>query len=231
MKKKSKKKKKQKQYDMSIVLAILALLTLLAAVAGASFAYFTFSSSVISGSTTFNVSIETPGSLTLTATTPTMHIRTTAVDFKTTNVGTYWSTATEADYVNNSESNVINTLAVTGGSNAETVYECTYSLAVVTTGLPATGMKSSGEYVVYITGIGETITLDMGNTSNRNKTYTVTRFVTSTTPKTLNAYAKLVNLNDTQNYLQDKTIVTTFTATGISCIAVASAGTDSIIDN
>ena len=213
----------------AMALTIIAVVTLLTAVVGATFAYFTFSATISSGTNTITATTGSVGNVTLTATNPAMHITTTAVDFKQGTPGTYWATITNGTaYQTTEETDVINTLAVTGGDSA-TVYQCTYTLGVVTTGLPASGMAASGEYVVYISGIGaSTITLDMGTTANRSKSYTVVRYITGSTSATLSASAKLVNTSSEQDYLQDKTIVTTFTSSSLSCETVASAGTDSI---
>ena len=208
-----------------LVLTAIAVVTLLTAVVGATFAYFTFTSTISSGTNTITSTTGTVGNVTLTATTAAMHITTAAAQFAESAKGTtYYATSTAANYVGSAETNVINTLQAGTGADGN-IYECTYSLAVVTTGLPS-GL-TAGDYVVTISGVS-TINLDMATAANASKTYTVKRYLSGTTAKTISASAKLVNSEAVQNYLQDQTIVTTFTASGLSCTLVASAGTDTM---
>ena len=114
----------------TIILSIIALVTLLTAVVGATFAYFTFNATISSSTNTITATTGSVGNVTLTATTPALHITTDAYDFRQNSSAlTYWATSTSSNYKSTEEVNVINTLAVSGGS-ANTIYECTYNLEV-----------------------------------------------------------------------------------------------------
>lgn len=217
----------------TIILTIIAVVTLLGVVAGATFAYFTFTSTISSDTNTITGTTGSVGSITLTSSTTALHITTVAEDFSETNKGdVYWSTNSTTDnYRTSSSSYKMHDLKVTGGAD-NTIYKCTYTLTLTTTGLPESGVKA-GDYVVYFKDSADnnfTKSLDMATVANRTASYTITRYLTGPSTKSINGYSKLTNRDADQNYLQGLTIVTSYTASNLSCEIVSSVGTDSFVE-
>ncbi len=219
----------------TMLLTVIAVATLLVAVVGATFAYFT-AVNVDNASTTAATTVEDVGLVSLSSG-QALHLDVTAEDFSKAAAGengvTYYAqpAAGRAESASNDE---VLAITVEGGSDTA-VYECSFDLAVTTTGT-ATGTTEfpavvEKDLVLTLGGSFNDLngSYDMATTANRTLSKKVHVYLTGAdATKNITAEVALTNSTATQNSLKGANITTTFAATNLVCDTVATAGTDSV---
>ena len=222
----------------TMLLTVIAVATLLVAVVGATFAYFT-AVNVDNASTTAATTVEDVGLVSLSSG-QALHLDVTAEDFSkaaATNGGTDGKTyyaQPAPGRAEQAENDEVLAITVDGGSK-DAVYECTFNLAVTTTGT-ATGTTEfpavvEEDLVLTLGGSfsGLNGNYDMATTANRTLSKTVKVYLTGAdATKNITAEVALRNSTTTQDSLKGANITTTFAATNLVCDTVANAGTDSV---
>ena len=220
----------------TMLLTVIAVATLLVAVVGATFAYFT-AVNVDNASTTAATTVEDVGLVSLSSG-QALHLDVTAEDFSKAAAGaegvTYYAQPTAGTRDESASNDEVLAITVEGGSDSA-VYECTFNLAVTTTGT-ATGTTEfpavvEKDLVLTLGGSFNDLngSYDMATTANRTLSKTVKVYLTGAdATKNITAEVALRNSTTTQDSLKGANITTTFAATNLVCDTVATAETDSV---
>ncbi len=214
-------KKKQK------VMILIGVVTLLIAVLGATYAYFQISTNTESSNTNITGSTPAKSLVTLKPGTDNLHLNISAGDMSYENkTKEYYATDAEAKSYEENESDGTKTIAsveLTGGE-ATTKYSCTAKLTVskVTEPLEEADtmveVLQPGDMILQFKGniISEKLDLSELKTTG-SKEYNLKFKVTGNTPEEIQAYIKLVNKEEQQNYLAGKKLNINISTSELKC--------------
>ncbi len=213
-------KKKQK------VMLLIGLVTLLIAVLGATYAYFQINTNNESSNTNITGSTPPKSLVTLKGVTSNLHLNISASDMSLANANKeYYATDVEAKSYEDNETDGTKTIAsveLTGGE-ATTKYSCTAKLTVskVTEEENADTMievLQPGDMILQFKGniISEKLDLSELKTTG-SKEYNLKFKVTGNTPEEIQAYIKLVNKEEQQNYLAGKKLNIDINTSDLKC--------------
>ncbi len=212
-------KKKQK------VAILIGIVTLLIAVLGATYAYFQIDTNTESSNTKITGSTPDSSLVTLTPGTDNLHLNISASDMSLANATKeYYGTDGDEPYVGTEDlgTKTIASVELTGGE-ATTKYSCTAKLTVskVTEDENADTMIDvlhSGDMILQFKGniINNNLDLSELNPSGK-KEYDLKFNISGGTPEEIQAYIKLVNKNETQNYLSGKKLSIDISTSELKC--------------
>ena len=200
-------KKKQK------VALLIGLVTLLLAVLGSTYAFFQIDTDTNSSNTNITGSTPDKSLVTLQGETSNLHLNISASDMSLNNVNNeYYATNAEGKAYEDNETDGTKTIAsveLTGGE-ATTTYSCTAKLTVSRVALPEEESEAKdmievlqpGDMFLQFKGNIISNILDISMLKEAGKIeYNLKFKVTGNTPEVIQAYIKLINKEEPQNYL------------------------------
>ena len=187
-----------------IITLVVGTVTLLVLIISSTYAYFQVSTA--NNNTNSNVTVKTgkPGTATLKPGIGDLHIILNNVDMSETNKGIEYYADDTKNYVDNEPEgkHTISTVEITDG-DSDVAYKCTVSVEVnLTTDAGSMGEAlKSGDVLLNVEGQE----IDLYNVKESNPTTVNLNFnIIGNNTKKINAYAKLINKNEPQNYLTDE---------------------------
>ena len=206
----------------TMLLSVIAVATLLVAVVGATFAYFTATSNTNGTTAGVTATTGTLSTVNLNGSAKTLKIDTVVGDFAYTDTDRepYYATTTTG-YASEAQNHVLGQVSVAGDGK----FNCTYSIKVTGTNVPADMIAADGKVVVTGSGItGGTLNIaDLTTTGTTiNGSFTG---LTKASSDTITVDAYLVNTSQPQNYLQgltgDSALKIDVAVSAFSCTNVA----------
>ena len=213
-------KKKQK------VVILIGLVTLLLAVLGATYAYFQISTNTESSNT--NITGKTPPKslVTLTQGTSNLHLNISASDMSYSNrTKEYYGTDGEDPYVGTEDlgTKTIASVELSGGE-ATTKYSCTAKLTVSKVTEPDAekdtmiDVLQPGDMILQFKGNIISEQLDLSDLKENNpKEYNLNFKITGNKIENIQAYIKLLNKDEPQNYLSGKKLNIDINTSDLKC--------------
>lgn len=216
--------KNNNEKKRQIRLAITGLVALLLLTLSSTFAYFLVSTNNSTSASQINAEIEAIDSIALQKVTGDLHINLSAVDMSMTNKDTeyYGDDAKENNYVKTLDEGMHNLgkLTATGG-NGKTKYMCTANAVVtmqVATENDMGKFFNEGDAYLYLNAgtLQQRIDLSELKTSG-TKTIPFEIGITSEEERILDGYVEIVNRDDDQTYLANKTLNIDVTFKDLDC--------------
>ncbi len=200
-----------------IITLVVGAVTLLVAIVGATYAYFQVNTT--NNNTNSNVTVKTgkPGTATLKSGVSDLHIILNNSDMSLTNANKEYYADDTKNYVENETEGIhtISNVEITDG-DSDISYKCTASVEVSLT----TSAGSMGEALkvgdVLLNVEGQEI--DLYNVKESNPTTVNLNFnIIGNNTKKINAYAKLINKKESQNYLSGRQLKVNITSKNLDC--------------
>ncbi len=202
-----------------IITLVVGIVTLLILVIGATYAYFQVNTT--NNNTNSNVTVKTgkPGTATLKPGVGDLHIILNNVDMSETNKGIEYYADDTKNYVDNEPEgkHTISTVEITDG-DSDVAYKCTVSVEVnLTTDAGSMGEAlQKGDVLLNIEGQE----IDLYNVKETNPTTVNLSFsMYGNGTKEIKAYAKLINKNESQNYLSGRQLKVNIASKNLDCDA------------
>ena len=215
----NKNKKKQK------IAILIGIVTLLIAVLGATYAYFQIDTNTESSNTKITGSTPDSSLVTLEGVTNNLHLNISASDMSLDKQGTeyYADDDIENNYVL-SEGEGTHTIAKVGITEGEetTKYSCTAKLTIskVTEEDPDTMIEvlHSGDMILQFKGNIISNKLDLSDLKDTGiKEYNLKFNISGNTPEEIQAYIKLLNKNENQNYIAGRKLNIDINTSDLKC--------------
>ena len=209
------------------VAILIGLVTLLIAVLGATYAYFQISTNNESSNTTITGKTPPKSLVTLKQGTSNLHLNISASDMSLANANNeYYATdAVEKSYEENEQdgTKTIAEIELTGGEET-TKYNCTAKLTVSKITEPDADKDTmidvlhSGDMILQFKGNIISEKLDLSELKENNpKEYNLSFKVTGNKVENIQAYIKLLNKNESQNYLAGKKLNIDINTSELKC--------------